>query len=163
MLITRRRNSAPVVQMETVHAEPVKPKTVAIHATASTKVTARRDIERQLKLIADAERAIDDATIQIERSREDIERLLRLSGLESHTDGVRIASLIEQFTKQSRTIDPQKYRNAVAADVFWKTIDVSLTRAKEFITDKEIDAIADIVRAKSLGTKLVIKEVKRAK
>ena len=70
--------------------------------------------------------------------------------------GEYIAKLSETYSNQVRKVDAQKFRNAVTNDQFWKSIDVSITRAKEFLTDKEITALSDVIPSVSQGFKLKV-------
>ena len=160
MQILRRRilPRAPVATTETK-----APTQGALRFAAGSRIEARKKIEVQLKLIAESERQIDDAQVQIARAHEDIEQLLRAAKLDSHTDGIRIAELIEKFTRQGRTIDAKKFKAKVPADTFWACIDVSITRAGENLSQKELDSISEVVPSRSTGYHLVVREVKAKK
>lgn len=152
-----RRRLVPRATVATVADD--KPVTT-VRFAAVGRIDARKKIDAQLKLIAEAERKIDDAQVQIARAHEDIEQLLRSAKLDSHTDGVRIAELIEKFTRQGRTIDPKKFKAKVTADVFWDSVEVSISKASKHLSEKELNSISDVVPSKSTGYHLVIREAK---
>jgi hypothetical protein len=130
-------------------------------AEAEANNVARQAIIDDLKLIAKNNAAIDAATASNDEAHSRIEAVLRqhptLGGV---TDGKLIAELVEAFTKESRFIDPQRFWNSVSEDDFWACISVSITEAKKVLAEKELDKIAKVTPAQSLGTKLRIKEYK---
>lgn len=193
MLIPRRKAAAPSAELSTPSPQPLarrmltgglkKPSPGDILAKSSARRVlpavansaearhakaeeARAEIDTQLKLIAAAENAIDDAMADIEAARKAIESKLRDNNLTSHSNGLYFAELVEQFTRQSRTIDPKKFRNAVANDVFWESIAVNIGKAEQHLTEKELTAISDVIPSRSSGIVLKVKKrepVKRKK
>lgn len=124
---------------------------------------AQAVIDGQLKLISDAYDRIDAAHAEVVQAHKIIEAQLRLVNLEHHTDGVYYAELKEQWTRQTRDIDPKKYRTKVSNDAFWGSITVSVTKAGEFLTDREINEISDVVPGKMTGYALKVEKVERVK
>ena len=129
------------------------------HKAARTDV-ARAQINEQLKLIANAEHAIDEAQAAINAAHERVDQLMRSVNLSEHTNGVHVATIEEQFSRQQRTIDPQKFRNSVPNDVFWKSLSISIEKAKDHLSDKEFNRIATVIPGKSMGYTLKINRVK---
>lgn len=129
------------------------------HKAARVDVV-RTQINEQLKLIANAEHAIDEAQAAITAAHEKVDQLMRSVNLSEHTNGVHVATIEEQFSRQQRTIDPQKFRNAVPNEVFWKSLSISIEKAKDHLSDKEINRIATVVPGKSMGYTLKISRVK---
>lgn len=170
MLIVRRRIPATTqVQVEVerpVVKAAVKPRSL-IAGSASDMHTrtekAKLQIEAQLKLISNAYTAIDQAQEQVDQAFKIVEAQLRLVNLTEHTDGVYRAALEEVWTRQSRTVDPKKFRAHVAADVFWDSIKVSLEKVKEHISEKELNNISDIVASKMTGRALKVSKVSKTK
>lgn len=122
---------------------------------------ARARIDAQLKLVSEANDKIDSAQQEIAQAYKIIEAQLRLVNISEHDDGLYRARLREHFTRQQRTIDPKRYRNKVSNDAFWGSIEVSVTKAAEFLTDKEINDIADVKPGVSSGFKLEVDKIKR--
>lgn len=131
----------------------------ATRAEAANK--ARAEIDVLLQSIAKIDQTIDDAVAQTEQIHAQIEQHLRASNLSAHSDGYYEVGIVESLTRQSRTIDPKKYKNQVSNDVFFSTIDVSIGKAAEHLAQKEIDAISEVVPARSLGFKFKIKKIER--
>ena len=131
--------------------------------TASDKsrmvAKAKLAIEEQLILISKYEDEIDVAVEQIAQATKIVEAQLKLAGLTCHSYGDHVAEIIEQWTNQSRNIDPKKFRNKVPVEVFWSSIEVSLTKAKAHLTEKEINEIADVVPSQFKGKVLKIKKL----
>ena len=131
--------------------------------TASDKsrmvAKAKQAIEEQLKLISKSEETIDAATEQIKQAYKVVEAQLKLADLTCHSYEDHVAEIVEQWTNQSRNIDPKKFRNKVTAEVFWDSIEVSLTKAKAHLTEKEINEIADVVPSQFKGKVLKIKKL----
>lgn len=144
-------------------AAPVRRLRLTSNNTAASRAAlqapVKLQIDEELKSIAKAERAIDDATVKMDASYAKIDELMRSVGLVEHTNGVHIARIEEQVTKQQRIIDPMKFKNAVPNKVFWKSVSVSIKDALEFLTDSEVNAIAEHIAGKKIGDVLKIKRL----
>ena len=153
---TVRRSSVAEIlnKSATRHSSPVTLDSAAERSRIAEK--ARNSIDAQLKLISKAEAEIDQAQADMEKARRIIEAQLRLANLVSHSNGVYDAELVDTWTKQSRSIDAKKFRNKVSNDVFWGSIDVSISRAKEHLSEKELNEISDIVPSVKTGTILKV-------
>jgi hypothetical protein len=127
--------------------------------TARMVMRAKAAIEEQLKVISKSEEEIDVAKAGIDQANKVIEAQLKLADLTHHTDGVYLAEIVEQWTNQSRNIDPQKFKNKVTNEVFWASIEVSLTKAKTHLTEKELNEIADVVPSQFKGRALKVKKL----
>jgi hypothetical protein len=127
----------------------------AVHRQAKAE-EAKKVVEEHLKLIAKAERDIDAAQAIIQDSYGIIEHQLREHNLSYHSDGAYVAKIEEQWTRQQTIIHQEKFRNAVANEVFWNSITVLVTKAREFMTDKELAAVSDVVAAECKGTVLKV-------
>lgn len=121
---------------------------------------AKEEIEKQLKLISNSYEEIDQAQANVEKAFKVVEALLRLVNLKEHSDGVYKAALEEVWTRQSRTIDPKKFKTRVANDVFWASIRVNLEQAKQHLSEKELMSISDTVPSKATGIQLKIAKIK---
>ena len=131
-------------------------------ATRAAKAqVGREEIDELLKLIAEAEYTIDEAVARNDLAHKRIEQIMREHKLSEHSNGRHMATLLEQFSRQGRTIDPKKFRAKVASDDFWKAVSVSIGEAEKILTEKEMIAITDVVPAKSQGWVLKIKKVER--
>lgn len=122
-------------------------------------VRVKENVEAQLKLISEADTAIDTAVATREQALKVIEAQLKLGKLDFHTDGSYLAEIVDQWTKQSRDIDPQKFRAKVSNEVFWSSIKVSVTLAEKHLTDKELGEIADVVPGKLVGQVLKVRKL----
>lgn len=104
------------------------------------------------------EDVIDNTVAELERANGEIEQLMRANNLASHTDGHYVTEIYEAVSRQSRTIDPKKFRNSVGDSAFWDSIEVSITKAKKHLSEKELDHISDVIPPKSQGYKYRIKK-----
>ena len=123
---------------------------------ALTEPEAKAKAYNALKDIAEAEKMIDRAQEKMGSAYEMLDALMRQFKWPIIDDGEYIVKLSETYSNQVRKVDAQKFRNAVTNDQFWKSIDVSITRAKEFLTDKEITALSDVIPSVSQGFKLKV-------
>lgn len=119
---------------------PIK-KDDPVRIKEASKKRARKAIEENLKLISLAEVAIDEATAQIDRAYKAVDAEMRLAELASYTHEGYLAEITENWTRALRVIDPKKYRNKVTDEVFWASVEVGVTKAKEYLTDTEIDKL----------------------
>lgn len=123
--------------------------------------TAKTDIAEKLKLISQNNAIIDDAKMETDKLTAEIDELMRKHKLNGITDGKLVAELVEQFTRESRFIDPQRFHAACVREAdFWACIEVMVTKAKEVMGTKELDKISKITPSKSQGVVLKIKEYK---
>lgn len=120
----------------------------------------RQTIMENLKLISDSDEAIDRAQIQKDAALAKIEELMKLHKINVQDNGEYIAELKETFTRQQRTIHPDKFRTKVTNKQFWASIEVSISKASELLGAKELDAISDVVPAQSQGVHLKVRELK---
>ena len=118
----------------------------------------KASILEDLKLIAKNNATIDAVTASTQQAHARIEALMKEHKMGAQTDGKLVAELVDQFTKESRYVDPQRFYNAVHEDDFWPCISVSITEAKKVMAEKELNKIAKITPAKFTGTVLKIKE-----
>lgn len=164
MPIIRRRAAAVVAQ-----AAPEAPRRVLRFANKSNNATVRAiaerttraEIDHELQLLAKEEYALDQAAAALEARHQSLEAKLRGANLTEHSNGTYKIGIEESFSRQSTTIDAKKFKNAVSDRDFWAVVTVPVTKAKELLGQKEIDAIAEVERAKSLGFVFKLKKIER--
>lgn len=165
MLLVRRRtpNIPPKPATQSATTAPVR--RLALAGSASDmhaqRQRAKAEIDKHLKLISDAHRQIDDAQLVSDNSHRVIEAQLRLVNMTEHSDGVYKAAMVEVYSRQSRTIDPKKFKVHVADSVFWGSIKVSVENAKAHLTEKELAAISDVKAGKSTGVQLKVDKLEK--
>ncbi len=145
-----------------------------------SRVTTRPGLKTRTRPVADREKTyaavaeklksiakLDAKEQEIARQRavilEEIEHDMKAAALDKVDDGVYQATYQGTMGKSSRTIDPEKFSEAVEEDAFWSCINVSVTAAAKYLTDKEIDAISETVPGKMSEPKLSIKLLKKGK
>jgi hypothetical protein len=168
MLLVRRRILSAVTTEKPKETSVPASKRRQVIAGSATDLFQRTEkvkieVERQLKSISDAYAAIDQAQAAAETAMKIVEAQLRSVNLKSHSDGMYVAELAEVWTRQSTKIDPKKFRAHVEADVFWESIKVSIEKAKEYLSEKELVGISDIEPSKLTGVFLKVNKVKRPK
>lgn len=169
MLVLRRRSAlvakpAPVAASPTiaVHQPQRRLRVTSVNAAVFREARAqeaRTKIDAQLKLVSEAEAAIDAAHTKLEEAYKMIEAQMKLADLQVHSNGGYIAEIKEQWTNQTRDIDPKKFRNRVAAEVFWGSISVSVTKAKNFLSERELNDISDVKPGQLVGHVLKVKKI----
>lgn len=127
------------------------------------KEEAEKVVLAHLKLIADADDAIDRAVAEREAAMEVIEDTMRKNKLVYVQGARKFAELKEKFSRQSRVVDPKRYRAQVTQEDFFKSIKVNIEAASQFLGEKELNAVSDIKRAESLGVQLVVDDNKKKK
>lgn len=163
MAMILRTRPTPVQKAAAEVVTPIRRLRLTSHNTAASRAALQAplklQIDEELKSIAKAERAIDEATVKIDASYAKIDSLMRSINLHEHTNGVHVAEIVEQWTKQQRVIDPMKFKNAVPNKLFWKAVSVNIAKAGDYLTEKEINDIADITPGKKTGDVLKIKRL----
>lgn len=155
-----------------VRAAPIAPQASQPTPTRRLRMTSDR-LERlaedrqvildNLKLISDCDEAIDRAQESKDVALAKVEALMRQHKMSTMDNGRLLAEISEVFTRQSRTIDPKKFRAQVTANVFWECTEISLTKAKQHLGEKEMNAISDIVPSRSTGFVLKVRELPKKK
>lgn len=120
---------------------------------------ARSVVDAQLKLISEAEHEIDEAQTRLTSAWNEVEKAMKDGGITEHSNGVHYAEITENWSRQSRIIDPKKFKNHVANEVFWDSIKVSLEAAGNHLSKVELDSLSDVVPSKLLGRVLKIKKI----
>lgn len=167
-MLLLRRKSLPPQSVEapkatkTIHAIRA-PLAGSVADNFSRTAKAKQQIEVQLKLISKAYDAIDTAQEIVDTACKVLEAQLRLVNLKSHSDGVYVASLEEVWSRQSRVIDPKKFRAQVDAEVFWGAIKINIDQAKDHLSEKELARISDVTPGALTGIKLKVAKEKPAK
>lgn len=161
MTFIQRSKKVPPPVIET-HPRRLRFTSANTAATRALKAgVARTEIDELLQVVAESDRAIDEAVATNEVAYKAIEKLLRDNNLSSHSDGVYTAEIVEQFSRQSRTVDPKKFRAHVDSDMFWAAIKVNLGEAEKLLTEKELNSISDVVPSKSMGHCFKLKRSER--
>lgn len=159
MGITITRTRAKPVAVRTATRRVTRP--VVSKQAGVDPATAKEKIDELLQTVAKVDAAIDLAVAQKDKAYKQIEELMRSANLSKHSNGVYDPEIYEAFSRQQRTIKPQKFRNAVTNDVFWECVDVNITRASKHLTEQEINDLSDIVPSKSEGFQFRIKAKKK--
>ena len=165
--ITRTRPTPQAVQAQEVKpaATPVRVLRVTTTNNAAERAAktgeARATIDHYLAIVRENDRKIDEAVQSSASIYEAIEKIMRENNMTAHTNGVYETEIKEQFSRQGRTVDPKKFKANVASEDFWKAIKVSLEAAKTLMTEKELNAISDIVPATSMGHIFKIRTVEK--
>lgn len=153
MLLTRVRvkpAATIAVQKPSVSAAPRRMRVNATTERNDMQAT-REKLDALLQLIARKEAELDIVQADLDAAHKATEALMREAKLNVHSHG-NLTALIEQtFSRQSRSIDPKKFRNAVSDAVFWSSIDVSVTKAARHMAPLELARIADTIPGKSTG------------
>lgn len=166
MLVLRRRIVPTAKEVQTA-TQPVQQPARRLRVTSVNAAVfrearaqeARTKIDAQLKLVSEAEAEIDAAQAKLSEAYRMIEAQMKLADLEVHSDGAYIAEIKEQWTNQTRDIDPKKFRNRVEAEVFWGSIAVSVTKAKHYLSERELNEISDVHPGKLVGKVLKVKKL----
>lgn len=124
---------------------------------------ARSAVRGDLKSIAEIDAHIDMLVERRDAAIARIDEEMRAALLKTVAGSGLVAALNEKFTRQSRTIDPKKFRNKVTNEAFWGSISVSVQEAKKFLSERELDAVSDVVPAQSLGVVLTVSDAKKSK
>lgn len=151
-LLQRRLLIRPAAQTAPVRRNPV-----------AAEEKARSSVREDLKLLATLDADIDAIMEKREAALSRIDQTMREARLSVVTGSGKTAELSESFTRQARVIDPQLFRNRVSNEAFWGSITVSVQKAKEFMSERELDTISDVVPAQSLGVKLKVTDAKKSK
>lgn len=128
---------------------------------AAAAASAREEVNSLLQSVATVEATLDQAAAELEMLHKQIEEKMRSANINEHSDGHYKTAIEAAFSRQSRTIDPKKFRNAVGDAAFWGSIDVGVTKAKQYMSERELDAISEVVPPKSLGYVFKIKKIER--
>ena len=154
-----RRGAAP--EAETGTARPQMRRTVRTAvAQAKPEVDVKAEVTARLQLIAQNNAAIDAAAASNDTLYAEIEKILRDNNSPGITDGHLQAEIVPVYSRVSRDIDVAQLMKRLKLPEFLACVSVSVTEAKKFLSEKEIDAISTKSGGEKTGEKLSIKEVK---
>lgn len=128
---------------------------------AVTKEVAKKSAEATLKSISKLRRELEQRQQVLAALEKDLEGFMQQAEMFGVTDGELIAQREETYSKQTRTVDPQVLLKKHGKKVYDAVIEVSITKLKTQLADKEIDAIAETTPAVKTGMKLKIKELNK--
>lgn len=168
MVIRRITRSAQVQETEQpAPAQPVAPARRAIRkfiggvsTKPDSKSAAKQVIAENLKLIATNNDEIDKLQVDTDIAFAAIEGLMKSNGLtQEEAYGYR-AEFAERYKRASRTVVVTRYREKVTPAAFEDSIEVPITKAAQYLGEKELNEVCDHTPAKSEGFKLKIEKVK---
>lgn len=116
-----------------------------------------------LKLIAKLDAKADELAQTRAEIEERIKKQMAAAELDQVDDGVYDATYKGTMGKSSREIDPKRFQKAVKPEAFWSAVSVSVTKAKEYLTDKEIDSISEVTAGTMGEKKLNVKRKAKGK
>lgn len=121
------------------------------------------DVCNQLQLLEDLSTEEDELARRRKEIEEEIERLMRAGELKETDDGVLAASYKPVMGKSSTTVDPLKFKKFAGDAAFWKCVQIPVTKAREFIAEKQFGQVATVVEGKPGAPKLIITRIKKTK
>jgi len=119
----------------------------------------RGKINEHLKLIANLDSQLDELMVRLNAEHAEVEALLRKAKIDKHSDGAYIASIEEVVSRQSRTVDPKRFKAAVADSDFWGCVSVSVTKAEKVLSERELNEISRIVPGQVTGYAFKLKRL----
>lgn len=160
--------ATPTATSTAVTASRLVPLRRAVHKNTAVAMAAqdsdtRAQLNDVLQSIAIAEANVDAAVEKLSELHKQAEKLLRESRLTEHSNGAHVVALKETFSSQKTHLDPKRFKASVADADFWACIDVSITKAKSRLGEKEFFRIADVTPGKSNGVAFTIKAAKKPK
>lgn len=120
---------------------------------------ARESINVHLKSIANLDSQLDDLMVQLNAQHAEVEAILRKAKIDKHSDGAYVASIEAVVSRQSRTVDPKRFKAAVADVDFWGCVSVSVTKAEKVLSERELNEISKIVPGQVTGYAFKLKRL----
>jgi hypothetical protein len=137
----------------------VRQKTPA--AITAESVNKLRKLERYMNELAQTIR-------QREELQRDEEILLHAIGVELAANKIKahetvdgIAAYEKKQSRSTRTINPKEYQELVSKEDFLESVKVSITKAKQFLSEREIEQISDSDRPVTTTEELIFKPASR--
>jgi len=125
-----------------------------------SKSAAKQLIAENLKLIATNNDEIDRLTVDTDIAFAAIEGLMKSNGLTHEEAAGYKAEFAERYTRAKRQVVVGLYREKVSAAAFNDSIEVSITKAAQYLGEKELNEVCEHTPAKSEGFKLKIEKIK---
>ncbi len=122
---------------------------------------ARETVNEHLKLISELDNQLDDLMVRLNAEHAEVERILRGAKIEKHSDGKYTASIEQVVSRQSRTVDPKRFKAAVADADFWGCVSVSVTKAEKVLSERELNEISRIEPGKVTGYAFKLKRLEQ--
>lgn len=119
------------------------PRVVRVRMRPSAEVEQKARLETQVKAAAALQESIAARTDQLKERMQEIERLMKLCGLQTYATHEGDEAFFETPEGRSTTVvDPRLFYNAVGEKNFWSAVTVGVTKAKEVLSGKELERIS---------------------
>jgi hypothetical protein len=125
-----------------------------------SKSAARHVIAENLKLIATNNEEIDRLQVDTDIAFAAIEALMKSNGLTHEEASGYVAEFAERYTRAKRQVIVGLYKEKVSPAAFDDSIEVSITKAAQYLGEKELNEVCEHTPAKSEGFKLKIEKVR---
>jgi len=114
--------------------------------------------------IAAREETIIAMSAQVSQMREEAFKEMKRLGLKEHKNSRVEAAIVRPAGRSKTEIDPREFHEAVIDDdVFYASISVSVSKAKEHLSGKELNNVATVTPAKPGDPMLKLKIIPEAK
>ncbi len=121
-------------------------------------------LDGMLHSIAAKEETIIAMSAQVVSMREEAFKEMKRLGLKEHKNGRVEAAIVRPAGRSKTEIDAREYHEAVIDDdIFYDSITVSVSKAKEHLSGKELNNVATVTPAKPGDPMLKLKIIPQAK
>lgn len=115
------------------------------------------DINSRLQSIADIRKNMLEELEQVTALEKEVEELMAKGKIQEHEAFGLVAQFVEVKSNSSTEIDPAVLRKQLKTDKdFFSCVKVQMTAVKQFLSEREIAAIAKITPGKVTGTKFQV-------
>lgn len=128
-----------------------------LRGAGRTEPTNLSDINDRLQSIANIRKNMLEELEQVTALEKEVEELMAKGKIQEHEAFGLVAQFVEVKSNSSTEIDPAVLRKQLKSDKdFFSCVKVQMTAVKQFLSEREIAAIAKITPGKVTGTKFQV-------
>lgn len=109
---------------------------------ASPGAQAEKVVKQHLSAYQELEEEMDALKVRMESLKQEITETMENGKLTEVFQGVLVAKYASPATRSSTVIDPQKFSDHVLPEEFWDCISISVTKAREVMSERELKKVS---------------------
>lgn len=130
---------------------------------AKPTAAKQKQAEGRLQKIRDTMVSIQAASGKLKQQQDELKSFMDEWGLKEVDLDDIYAKLQVPTQRTTRTINPEEFWNITSEEDFFNSISVSVTKAEEVLSGKELDSISEKKTAEKKPPELIVKMVKLKK
>lgn len=138
-------------------AERIRVRKAAATATPTITPLDKSRMTTLVNNISNHMLSVEALTAEINTMMPQLDELMSRFNMRQYAGTAGIAEYVAQQGRAVNTVDPAGYADLVSAEDFYASISVSITKAKQFLSERELKKVTTTIPAETKPPKLVVK------